>query len=88
MMTIWRILSVCFTAVAVSGLRGTETSKTLVVPESGHWFCHGLECPAFDVLEKQEKYEVRKYGVGRWVSTTIGSHSFLLATSLGFKVRS
>jgi hypothetical protein len=28
------------------------------------WFCHDLECPRFDLLNKTEEYETRKYQTG------------------------
>ena len=28
------------------------------------WFCHDLECPHFDLLNKTESYETRKYQAG------------------------
>lgn len=28
------------------------------------WFCHNLDCPLYDLLNKTEAYEVRKYQSG------------------------
>lgn len=118
-------------------LQSTALQPLLVAP----WFCHGIECPPFEVLEATEDYEVgrrpqeggthtesplgraaayyrgggragagecdalspspaaesqaplppscqvRRYSKGTWVSTTIETYAWALASSMGFKVR-
>ncbi|ESP03588.1 hypothetical protein LOTGIDRAFT_205030 [Lottia gigantea] len=34
------------------------------------WFCKGLECPKFNLLNKTKDYEVRQYGSLTWVTTS------------------
>ena len=29
------------------------------------WFCHGLDCPEYTVVEKNDAYEVREYEEGK-----------------------
>ena len=46
----------CTSAVLQLGLNDVEHEKP--------WFCHDLECPQFDLLNKTESYETRKYQAG------------------------
>jgi hypothetical protein len=32
--------------------------------EKSPWFCHGLDCPKYKIVEKTDAYEVREYEEG------------------------
>ncbi|KAK8955652.1 hypothetical protein KSP40_PGU020515 [Platanthera guangdongensis] len=47
--------------------------------------CKRIECPAFDVIDKGNGYEIRRYNSTPWVSTSqINNISFVGATREGF----
>jgi hypothetical protein len=58
----------CLLAFAASS--STVLARDILVPASDRleqekpWFCHDLECPRFDLLNKTEEYETRKYQTG------------------------
>ena len=54
-------------------------------PLSKPWFCHGLECPYFEVLESNEKYEKRRYVEGVWASTRVETYLYAVASPMGFR---
>ncbi|XP_069136615.1 heme-binding protein 2-like [Argopecten irradians] len=41
-----------------------------------HWFCHDLDCPAYEVLANTTGYEKRRYEATKWVATNLTSASF------------
>ncbi|KAI8112970.1 hypothetical protein M9435_002976 [Picochlorum sp. BPE23] len=49
------------------------------------WYCHGLDCPYFSVLDSNDRYETRRYRHGSWVSTTIETYLFAVAGPIGFR---
>lgn len=49
------------------------------------WYCHGLDCPYFTVLEKGKDFEKRRYVGGTWASTTIETYLYAMAAPRGFK---
>jgi hypothetical protein len=49
------------------------------------WYCHGLDCPYFTVLEKGDGYEKRRYVGGTWASTTVETYLYAVASPRGFK---
>ncbi len=57
----------CLLAFAASS--STVLARDILVPaqiawNKLPWFCHDLECPHFDLLNKTEEYETRKYQTG------------------------
>jgi hypothetical protein len=36
------------------------------------WFCHGLDCPVFEVVDSTDAYEVRKYKEGELDAEKVG----------------
>lgn len=58
-----------------------EGSQSMQSP----WYCHGLDCPYFTVLEKGKGFEKRRYVGGTWASTTIETYLYAMAAPRGFK---
>ncbi|KAH9298720.1 hypothetical protein KI387_030402, partial [Taxus chinensis] len=47
--------------------------------------CKSIECPAYDIIEQGEGYEIRRYNHTLWMSTSpIPNISFVNATRTGF----
>ena len=65
----------CTSTVLKLGLNDVEQQKP--------WFCHDLECPHFDLLNKTEAYETRKYQAGNhpMFDTRHQRHTPALATA-------
>lgn len=49
------------------------------------WFCHGLDCPKYEVVDTTDAYEVREYSEGVWATTTVESYNYAFAVSVGFR---
>lgn len=49
------------------------------------WFCHGLDCPYFDILESNEDFETRRYKSGVWASTVVETYLYAVASPMGFR---
>lgn len=58
-----RILWVVLTALVTTDARGVLTPATAAARRKP-WFCHDLDCPPYDLLNKTDAYEVRKYQPG------------------------
>lgn len=59
------VLSVTCAIVALS----TACARDVLQPstaagEQKPWFCHGLDCPLYDLVNKTGAYETRKYQPG------------------------
>ena len=59
------VLSVTCAIVAL----GTAYARDVLQPataaeEQKPWFCHGLDCPLYDLQNKTDAYETRKYQSG------------------------
>ena len=54
-------------------------------PRSPPWFCHGLQCPRYKLLNQSEGYETRRIKATRWVTTDVEACSLALATGTGFQ---
>jgi len=66
----------CFTlAYADSGINNSSRRQGNVSWRKP-FFCKNHECPIFDVLQKTEHYELRRYHPGTWVSTSIEYFGF------------
>eukprot|EP01026_Neomeris_dumetosa_P000684 TRINITY_DN1016_c0_g1_i3.p2 TRINITY_DN1016_c0_g1~~TRINITY_DN1016_c0_g1_i3.p2 ORF type:complete len:243 (-),score=26.04 TRINITY_DN1016_c0_g1_i3:185-814(-) len=48
------------------------------------WFCHGLDCPQYTVVSKNDSYELRSYPSLTWVSTIEKGLSYDQAETEGF----
>lgn len=48
------------------------------------WFCHGLDCPDYTVVETTSDYEVRQYSAGKWASTVIEGYGYDKAVKTAF----
>ncbi len=66
---------------AQGGKGALEGAQSMQSP----WFCHGLDCPYFTVLEKGKNFEKRRYVGGTWASTTIETYLYAMAAPRGFK---
>lgn len=49
------------------------------------WFCHGLDCPKFEVINSTDKYEIRKLEKGKWAATKVESLLYSVGISEGFQ---
>lgn len=76
-------LAVLALAYAVLG-RLEPGSTTLHVSEAP-WFCHGIDCPKFTVVNTTDDYEVRYYESGVWVSTDVETYAYAIASTTGFQ---
>lgn len=50
-------------ALLIVLLLGTATTIASA-KSSKPWFCHDLDCPEYDVIDKNDDYEVREYSKG------------------------
>ena len=50
-------------ALLIVLLLGTATTIASA-KSSKPWFCHDLDCPEYDVVDKNDDYEVREYSKG------------------------
>ncbi|XP_033750423.1 heme-binding protein 2-like [Pecten maximus] len=41
-----------------------------------HWFCHDLDCPAYETMTTRPGYEKRRYEASKWVATNLTTTSF------------
>ena len=62
-----------------------QTYRSVKQSMSKPWFCHGLECPYFEVLESNDKYEKRRYVEGVWASTRVETYLYAVASPMGFR---
>mmetsp|Transcript_8964 Transcript_8964/g.15360 ORF Transcript_8964/g.15360 Transcript_8964/m.15360 type:complete len:234 (+) Transcript_8964:226-927(+) len=49
------------------------------------WFCHGIDCPRYTIIDKKDEYELRAYDATKWASTTITGTQLQQAESMGFR---
>jgi len=56
----------------------------LVTTSSGPAFCNGLDCPLFTVINTTADYEVRKYPVSYWTSTSFEARNLTVPEEEGF----
>ncbi|EIE22365.1 SOUL heme-binding protein [Coccomyxa subellipsoidea C-169] len=71
-------------ALPILLLLGTTFTITSA-KSSKPWFCHDLDCPEYDVVEKNDDYEVREYSKGKWASTKIEGYLYSASIVQGFK---
>lgn len=69
---------------ALEGAHAMQPTQSMQSMQSP-WYCHGLDCPYFTVLEKGKKFEKRRYVGGTWASTTIETYLYAMAAPRGFK---
>lgn len=73
-------------AVALAEPAGAELALTLKEQGSqSPWFCHGIECPKYTVVDTKEAYETRIYEATRWASTTVTGVELDEAQRKGFQ---
>ncbi|CAL5229669.1 g13035 [Coccomyxa viridis] len=68
-------------------LAGTDAESSGIVPAKGNdapWFCRGSPCPPFEVIRKEQTYEVREYSKTTWISTVVESSNYEVAVAKGF----
>ena len=56
------VLLVLKTLLIVQGRDLPQPATDLA--ENKPWFCHDLDCPRYDLVNKTDAYEVRKYQAG------------------------
>ncbi|KAK9915233.1 hypothetical protein WJX75_006502 [Coccomyxa subellipsoidea] len=71
-------------ALLIVLLLGTATTIASA-KSSKPWFCHDLDCPEYDVVDKNDDYEVREYSKGKWASTKIEGYLYTATIVQGFK---
>ena len=74
-------------AARPAGLAGAP-GRAAVATHGGDaapWFCHGIGCPAFEVLDKTSEYELRAYNSTAWAATTVTGMNYTKAVSTGFE---
>ena len=54
------LIAVLPVARSIGALKPAANGVEQKVP----WFCHDLDCPSFDLLNKTDGYETRKYQAG------------------------
>jgi len=57
-----------------------------VLPYLCHRFCHGIDCPHYEVVKSFGGYEEREYDASMWAVTEVESIFLTKATLQGFKV--
>ena len=65
-------------ALPILLLLGTTFTITSA-KSSKPWFCHDLDCPEYDVVEKNDDYEVREYSKGEAAAIAEYHVCFLMA---------
>ena len=84
------MLAAVLSALACAGVAmarsDVASSSKLVLPFVAPDWCHGLDCPAFDVVSNAAtgSYEVRHYAPSVWVATVITGPSYDKAVNTGF----
>ena len=59
------VISVACAVLALSTASARNVLQPSTVAEQQKpWFCHGLDCPLYDLLNKTDTYETRKYQPG------------------------
>ena len=57
---------------------GVVLARDILQPAVGNfgqdkpWFCHDLDCPLFDIVNKTDGYETRKYRPGKLATIDVG----------------
>lgn len=49
------------------------------------WYCHGIDCPEFELVNTTNEYEERHYKEAKWASTEVKSLFYTTAVTTGFK---
>lgn len=80
------------TSMGVCGVTGNRKMKEMQMDRNANedvvgkpWFCHGLDCPYFDILESNEDFETRRYKHGVWASTVVETYLYAVASPMGFR---
>ncbi|XP_069136614.1 heme-binding protein 2-like [Argopecten irradians] len=61
----------------LDNLFGAKTDPPgLVGMSNKHWFCHDLDCPAFETTDTRTGYEKRRYESTKWVATNLTEVGF------------
>lgn len=73
--------SLLLVAVAAALVAFAEAAAAAAVPPT----CERIECPAYEVVDSANGFEIRQYTDAMWVSTApIEDISFVAATRTGF----
>lgn len=64
--------------------QGADSTRTEWKGDQSPWFCHGIDCPRYKVVEKKGDYEVREYEATKWASTVVPGMALDQAESQGF----
>ena len=59
------VISVIYAVLGLSTAFARDVLQPAAASEKQNpWFCHGLDCPLYDLLNKTDAYETRKYQPG------------------------
>eukprot|EP00240_Pyramimonas_obovata_P013556 CAMPEP_0118927780 /NCGR_PEP_ID=MMETSP1169-20130426/5184_1 /TAXON_ID=36882 /ORGANISM="Pyramimonas obovata, Strain CCMP722" /LENGTH=228 /DNA_ID=CAMNT_0006869621 /DNA_START=110 /DNA_END=796 /DNA_ORIENTATION=- len=78
------VFSVCTYARAEALSNVPELALREESSNAGPWFCHGIDCPKFTVVDKKEAYETRAYEATKWASTSVQGIKLDEAERIGF----
>ena len=76
------------TRASVLGALGLRADDALGTADevAAPWFCHGIDCPAFEPVPTDASYETRIYPPGlRWTSTVVSGVDYDAAVGVGFR---
>jgi len=74
-------------ALLSSARASTATIHPSLLQHRRPYFCGGLDCPDFDVLETSGDVQLRRYASARYVVTTVKADSLVVAQLEGTHVR-
>ncbi len=64
MKSVARLCLLAITLLSVDCARDIVKTAGSILEQDKPWFCHDLDCPRFDLLNKTDGYETRKYQAG------------------------
>lgn len=76
--------TVC-TSMGVCGAGSATTGVSWLQMLGKPWFCHGLDCPFFDIIDSNDDFETRRYRSGVWASTVVETYLYAVASPMGFR---
>ncbi|KAL3150622.1 hypothetical protein ABBQ32_000428 [Trebouxia sp. C0010 RCD-2024] len=77
-------ITCCITALSTVCARDVLQPATTTETHKP-WFCHNLDCPTYDLVNRTDAYETRKYQPGRWVSTHAQGLAYHPSVAVGFQ---
>eukprot|EP01121_Diplochlamys_sp_Union-15-3_P005289 TRINITY_DN15621_c0_g1_i1.p1 TRINITY_DN15621_c0_g1~~TRINITY_DN15621_c0_g1_i1.p1 ORF type:complete len:229 (-),score=23.62 TRINITY_DN15621_c0_g1_i1:16-654(-) len=75
-------LSKIFFFVLLTSCLCSELRRNINKP----WFCHDLDCPLYETISNNSRYEIRSYSASKWTSTNVAALSFEDGIEKGFSL--